>query len=301
MNDKRDKLITINAPDTWTDDYCHGRAVYLLSQLFSKHLIVYGLIGIERGGTTNNLHMQGFIQGTQKTGDVWWSKKCADFVLIRGHVETRKGTVEQAISYIKEPEQHGKPPSKWIEVGKPEPRTGGIPFRVLVDQIKTKKLSFNELKESLTADYLLHERKFNTLQKLVEVPRVLEKKVYWLYGKTGTGKTETAYKMGTRELEHPYFWIYGETLQAYNGERTLVLDDFRGELPYSFLLRLLDKYPMRISIKFGEARLLMADTIFITSDRHYTQLWPNEVDTLRTQLSRRITKCICTDEPYTLE
>lgn len=86
--------------------------------------------------------------------------------------------------------------------------------------------------------------------------------VYW--GQTGTGKTRSAIE------EYPDAFIVSEGVSGlwwdgYDGEKTVVMDEFRGNVPISQLLRILDGYACQVSIK-GGSRQLFADTIIITSN-----------------------------------
>lgn len=89
-------------------------------------------------------------------------------------------------------------------------------------------------------------------------------KVYWLWGPTGCGKTSTAVDMcGDNRV-----WISGDNLKWFDGyqmEKYVVIDDFRGHLvDWSFLLRLLDRYPQRVPVKGGYVDWC-PEVIFITA------------------------------------
>lgn len=92
---------------------------------------------------------------------------------------------------------------------------------------------------------------------LVREPRVLPPKVYWLYGKTGTGKTRTAMAMGDRYGDRANdIWISSGPLRwfdGYDGQSVVIFDDFRAKhvSSFAFLLRLLDRYPTRVEFKGG--------------------------------------------------
>jgi len=96
-------------------------------------------------------------------------------------------------------------------------------------------------------------------RSLVREPRVQPPKVFWFYGKTGTGKTRTAMAMGDRFGDRPNdILISSGPLQwfpGYDGQSVAIIDDFRAKhvSSFAFLLRLLDRYPTRVEFKGGHA------------------------------------------------
>lgn len=96
--------------------------------------------------------------------------------------------------------------------------------------------------------------------------------VYW--GRTGTGKSRRAWDEGGLDAyckdPRTKFWC------GYQGEEHVIIDEFRGGIDISHLLRWLDRYPVRVEIK-GSSRPLMAKKIWITSNIH-PRYWYPEVD-----------------------
>lgn len=104
--------------------------------------------------------------------------------------------------------------------------------------------------------------------------------VVWLYGPTGSGKTSMARKYfeflqgsGDSEITNyirtpgPIKWWDG-----YEGDLYTVIDDFRRNQlrdvgGFAYLLRLLDRYPVRVEIKGGSVPFV-AHYIVITCPRH---------------------------------
>lgn len=89
---------------------------------------------------------------------------------------------------------------------------------------------------------------------------VTEVHVYW--GATGTGKTRKVYD------ENTDVWVHaeGSWFDGYEGNENVLFDDFHGgvfKLPY--LLKLLDRYPMRVPIKGGFVQW-KPKKVFITSN-----------------------------------
>ncbi len=128
------------------------------------------------------------------------------------------------------------------------------------------------------------------LQRLISLherprDRNIPKTVKVYYGATGTGKTRRAFD----ELEDPYVWepSMGTWFDGYSGHKNLIMDEFRGDLPWGFLLRLLDRYPMRVQYKGGSTQFV-ADTIIITSPKHPKEWYLNIGNDGIDQLLRRI-------------
>jgi len=106
-------------------------------------------------------------------------------------------------------------------------------------------------------------------------------KVYW--GPTGTGKSRLAWSEGGMDAypkdPRTKFW------DGYQGEGAVIIDEFRGAIDVSHLLRWLDRYPVRVEVK-GSSRVLAAQTFWITSNLPVEQWWP-EIDPLTLAAFRR--------------
>ena len=72
-----------------------------------------------------------------------------------------------------------------------------------------------------------------------------------LYGPTGSNKTRRAYE--SDDLDEVWRWTpaAGAWFDGYNGQRTVIFDEFRGHLNFGQILSLTDGYPMRVPIKGG--------------------------------------------------
>lgn len=102
----------------------------------------------------------------------------------------------------------------------------------------------------------------------------LDRECYVFWGPTGTGKSHRAWAEAGMDSyskdPRTKFW------DGYNGESNVVLDEFRGSIDISHLLRWLDKYPVRVEIK-GSTKPLVATKIWITSNLD-PRLWYPELD-----------------------
>ena len=108
--------------------------------------------------------------------------------------------------------------------------------------------------------------------------------VYW--GKTGTGKSRRAWDEGGMDSyckdPRTKFW------DGYQVEKSVVIDEFRGGIDISHLLRWLDRYPVRVEIK-GSSRPLLAEKIWITSNICPQEWYPMcDAETLSALMRRLI-------------
>lgn len=94
--------------------------------------------------------------------------------------------------------------------------------------------------------------------------------VFW--GPTGTGKSKRAWEEGGMDAyskdPRSKFWC------GYTGQRNVVMDEFRGGIDISHLLRWLDRYPVRVEIK-GSSVPLAAETFWITSNVNPKDWYPD--------------------------
>jgi len=123
--------------------------------------------------------------------------------------------------------------------------------------------------------------------KYHEKPRNWKCEVYWFWGSTGTGKSETAYEMcdpnDTYTAMSTAKWFDG-----YDSHSDVIIDDMRKDFcKFHELLRLLDRYAFKVETK-GGTRQFRAKRIFITSCYPPDILFETREDIQ--QLLRRITE-----------
>lgn len=92
--------------------------------------------------------------------------------------------------------------------------------------------------------------------------RAWKTKVTVYCGSPGVGKSRLVYEMAPKAYWKPR----GRWWDGYNFHEDVVLDDFYGWLPFDDLLRLCDRYPLRVETKGGTMSML-AKHIWITSNR----------------------------------
>lgn len=135
---------------------------------------------------------------------------------------------------------------------------------------------------------LRYGSKWLMLQQLRAEPRKEPPEVFWIWGPTGTGKTAEVVE---KEAD---LWISTVDLNwfdGYSGQEAALIDDFRGDMcKFRFLLRLLDRYPLKVPVKGGFTEWV-PKRIYITSCKSPEECYSQDVfdkDEKVEQLLRRI-------------
>lgn len=140
--------------------------------------------------------------------------------------------------------------------------------------------------ESIPKDIVI--RCYNSLQRIrVDYlqPPAQERTacVYW--GASGTGKSRTAWDEAGLSAyakdPNTKFWC------GYRGQEHVVVDEFRGNISISHILRWLDRYPVIVEVK-GSAVVLNAVKFWFTSNIPLEEWYPGLDDETVCALRRRV-------------
>lgn len=111
------------------------------------------------------------------------------------------------------------------------------------------------------------------------------KRVQVFWGPTGVGKSRRAWDEAGLSAypkdPRTKFW------DGYSGQENVVIDEFRGGIDISHLLRWLDRYPTIVEIK-GSSTVLRAKNIWITSNLEPRRWYPDLDDDTMAALMRRL-------------
>lgn len=165
---------------------------------------------------------------------------------------------------------------------------GGKPLRrnnkVDWDTIRAKAVS-GEI-DDIPADVYI--RYYNQLTRIRQDnlrPVAIERRCKVFWGRTGLGKSHTAWaEAGISAYPkdpRSKFW------DGYRGQSHVVIDEFRGAIDVSHMLRWLDKYPVIVEVK-GSSVVLKATTIWITSNLHPKDWYKDLDEETRQALLRRL-------------
>lgn len=234
----------------------------LLAALESAHLSAVGQL--EKGGKTGYLHWQLLIE-RESGAPIRFSRLRAIFP--HGHYEPRRGTLLQAIDYVTKSETRACPP---VSISRGEIRR---------DQ--GKRTDLDEFYDAITAGQTVAEviadnpracryaRSLETLQDALMTTSDKAKKmrpelrVYWIYGAPGVGKTYAVTSLGDVFRVSDY---RRDPFGRYQGEDTLVLDEYSGQLDYELFLQLSDIYPLELPCRYRN-KIAMFSRLFVLSNQ----------------------------------
>lgn len=219
-------VFTIN---NWTDeDYSN------LLTLPSTYII----IGKENGTEQNTPHLQGYCELIRKVSFNKLKK-----MIPRAHLERRLGSSQQASDYCKKENnyyEHGKlsNPGKRNDLELLyEGVKNGSTDSELSDAYPCTYMKFYKAVDRVRLNFAREDNKWEPITVTV------------LHGEAESGKTRKAYETDPdlyRLMPSTPLWWDG-----YAGQETVLIDDYYGEIQYSFFLQLLDGYKFQLPIKGG--------------------------------------------------
>lgn len=235
----------------------------------------YLVYGKETAPGTGTPHLQGYVELDRRI-----TFSVARELVPGAHIESRRGSAQQAADYCKKDGDFHEQGT----ITAPGTRTDLKAACALV----TGGGSLRRVCEDHPETFVRYHRGLAALRLHLAAKRNTVPTVNVLYGLTGTGKSRTAREMTT----DPYVWgpELGHWWDGYDMHTDVIMEEFRGQLPFGLLLRLLDRYDCQVQVKGGSMQF-MATNIVITSPIHprdwYTQLSDQDK---YDQLARRITR-----------
>lgn len=257
MRQARYWLLTI--PHNAYTPFLHAEVQYVKGQL-------------EEGGTTGFLHWQVVV--------VFAKPKSLNVIKrIYGSVHAEPTRSSSAMDYV------------WKE----DTRIDGTQFELgELRMHRNESKDWDSIKSEAQAGRLdsipsdVYIRCYNSLKRIAvdhAQPIGIERQVFVFWGPTGTGKSRRAWEESGLQAypkdPNSKFW------DGYSGQKHVVIDEFRGVINISNVLRWFDRYPVLVEVK-GSSAVLCAEKIWITSNLD-PRLWYPELDSqTRDALMRRL-------------
>lgn len=211
--------------------------------------------------------------------------------LARAHLEPMRGSIDQAVAYCSKDDtrdasrdfgfsEFGQRP-----VGHGEGRGSRTDVAGAVALLRAGG-TYRQLVEEHPAIALRCPAGAQRIAAACQVPRDFKTVVKWYWGPTGTGKTRAAFEEAGSEA---YFKMSdNKWWDGYEGQEAVIVDDYRRDFStFASLLRLFDRYPLRVEAKGGSVQFV-AKTIWITSPKDPRATWEGRTEEELGQLLRRI-------------
>lgn len=217
-------------------------------------------------GEAGTKHLQGYVAFSRQvdfnTFAKWFPR--------RPHMETAKGSAKQNRKYCTKAEGRIEGPWEFGFMPEQGKRTDLLAMKADLDDGATLK----EISNSYFSQFIRYSRGIKEYKLLNHEQSSTPKTIKCLWGSTGVGKTKYCWDnhpeayWKTRDPGNNQYW------DGYDGEDTIIIDEFYGWLPWDFLLRLTDRYPLKLAVKLGTVPCA-ATTIIFTSNKHPRDWYPN--------------------------
>lgn len=239
-----------------------------LRELESNDDVVYLICGRE-SGESGTPHLQGFVQLRRKK-TLQGAKTLLGSNTI--HLERRRGTPDEAAQYCKKE-------NNWFEHGTIERQTGAGHRSDLaqIQESLRNGASMLDVANEHFGTFVRYNRGIALYMDLRTEPRSWRTQCIWYWGRTGSGKSRTAFEESRALCGGSVCYLGDPSLKwfdPYRGEKGIVIDDFDGTASVPVLLRLLDRYPLRVPIKGGFMEC-SARIVWITSNKAPEELYGN--------------------------
>lgn len=240
-------------------------------------------------GESGTSHLQGFVYFTNARTGKSVKKKVSD----RAHVEPMRGTPQQAADYCKKE-------GAYHEQGTLPQQGKRNDFTETAAKVLSGETTVDDLLEQNPE--MMHQYG-RTLDRVEDLRMSRQQRDFmtegiWYYGSTGVGKSHRAANTPGSKYYHVYdnrWW------DNYRQQDVVIMNEFRGQLTFSELLAMVDKWPHAVSRRGRCPVPFMSRTVVITSDSPPEQVY-REIDMIRMgQLYRRFKVIFCENQTSTVE
>jgi len=210
--------------------------------LYDSTVMEYIVYQLERCPETSRLHIQGFVSFKQRCR----LAKAKGYLNSAVHLEKANGSFKQASDYCKKGSSYVKGP--W-EYGTPPVGKGfRSDLRSAVAAVQEGK-TISVVASENPVTYVHYSRGLIALKaQLFPSPPWRSLDVTWVWGTTGVGKTRTAYAC---DADLYKVIMPGQWWDGYDCQKTILFDDFYGQIKCSDMLNNLDGYKLSLPVKGG--------------------------------------------------
>ena len=196
-----------------------------------------------------------------------------NFLGKKAHIEMTQGTKKEAEDYINKMGKYaekGEVILAKFQVGEIKGRQGGRSDIQLIRDAINEGLTWRAV---MRLEDRFYSPKYVSIIKNMyfdkrnqETPFKRDVKVHWLVGDSGSGKTGITLDLLKEYGEDSFFIVsdYQNPFDGYAGERIIILDEFRGQIPYAVLLGMLEGYKKEMHARYANV-IGLWDEVYIST------------------------------------
>lgn len=209
-------------------------------------------------GDSGNLHHQGYVEFTRSR-----RRAFALGILPDAHWEVARADRNYNHDYCTKEACRVEGP--W-EIGVFEPLKQGTRNDLnAVKKTIESGASLRDLVNQHWPEFCRYNRGIIDGRRILRAQRDFQTELRIFYGPPGTGKSHLAKVYAGEDA----YWLRrgntGVWFDDYDGEHTVVIDDFDGWIPSGLLMQLADQYPLRVDTKHGSANFTSKSIIITTN------------------------------------
>jgi len=239
-----------------------------------EHEIAFFAWGEEECPKSGKKHHQAFFcmekkiacgaRTLNKLGDWFGEKHC--------FIQAMNGSIKQSEAYCSKE-------GSYQTIGSLPSQGERTDLNTLKTEIYSGKRKFGDI---LDSDPVMIHKYGRTLTLLED--RYLRKqfrtemtKGIWYVGGTGVGKSHKAFE-GFHPDTHYQKVQDGLWWEDYAGQETVIINDFRGDIPYDMMLQLVDKWPFKVPRRGRSPMPFTSKTVIVTSVLSPEEVYHNRHD-----------------------
>ena len=243
----------------------------------------YLAYGVETCPTTKRTHHQGFVVfKNQLSTSTKGLNKIGSMVGGNAHVEPMRGSLQSNETYCSKQ-------SELVEFGTRPAQGDRSDLKAVVDRIASGETTADQICIDDPVYYHMYGRTLSKAEDIAARKRYRTEMTegVWYWGPSGVGKSHKAFENFDPETCYVKC-LTDEWWDGYTGQETVILNEFRGNIPYSELLALVDKWPHTVKRRNREPMPFVSRFVVVTSSMCPADCYHNiaETDSL-SQLYRR--------------
>ena len=213
---------------------------------------------LEKAPTTGTLHYQGLVIFHNRV-----RFQTAINLLPRADFEVMRN-LKASLEYVEKEET--KIDGPWELGEQPLGQGSRTDLTSIIDEIKAGATTAEDIALENPEKYHQYGRTLHKVEDIVMRARYRTAMTQgeWRWGETGTGKSHAAFE--NYDPATHYVWKNDKGWQdGYTGQETVIINDFRGHIPYDELLQMVDKWPYTVPRRCREPAPFLAKKVIITS------------------------------------